>query len=162
MNLHVLAHEATHQLTFNTGVLDRRGDVPRCISEGLAQYGEIRKSTGRTAPGQLHLQNLDVLSSARRMGTPWYPVAQLLADDRPCLLASFARFRKLAYAEAWLLIDYLMKDRSRLEGFRAYLEAIRTRIDPEHRLDDAEKHLGDLDRLDRDLLTYFVRLNKTH
>lgn len=70
--------------------------------------------------------------------------------------------QKLAYAEAWLLIDYLMKDRSRLEGFRAYLEAIRHRVDPERRLDDAEKHLGDLDRLNQDLLTYFVRLNKTH
>jgi hypothetical protein len=162
LNLHVLAHEATHQLTFNTGLLTRRGDVSHSIAEGLAQYGEIRNTNGRTAPGQLHLQNLNVLSAARRLGTPWYPVAQLLADDRPYVLGSFMRHQKLAYAEAWLLIDYLMKDRSRLEGFRAYLEAIRPRVDPEHRLDDAEKHLGDLDRLNQDLLTYFVRLIKTH
>jgi hypothetical protein len=161
-NLHVLAHEATHQLTFNTGLLARSGDVPHSVAEGLAQYGEIRKTNGRTAPGQLHLQNLSVLSAARRMHTPWYPVAQLLADDRPFVLGPFMPLQKLAYAEAWLLIDYLMKDRSRLEGFRAYLEAIRPRLDREHRLDDAERHLGDLDRLDRDLLTYFVRLNKTH
>ncbi len=162
LNLHVLAHEATHQLTFNTGLLARSGDVPHSIAEGLAQYGEIRKTNGRTAPGQLHLQNLSVLAAARRMDTPWYPVAQLLADDRPFVLGSFVRLQNLAYAQAWLLIDYLMKDRSRLEGFRAYLEAIRPRVDPEHRLDDAEKHLGDLDRLNQDLLTYFVRLNKTH
>jgi len=162
LNLQLLAHEATHQLTFNTGLLDRRGDVPHSIAEGLAQYGEIRKTTGRTAPGQPHLRNLNILAAARRMGTPWYPVDQLLADDRPFLLDSFARLKNLAYAQAWLLIDYLMKDRSRLEGFRAYLEAIRPRIDPEQRLDDAERHLGDLDRLNQDLATYFVRLNKTH
>jgi Protein of unknown function (DUF1570) len=162
LNLQLLAHEATHQLTFNTGLLNRRGDVPHSVGEGLAQYGEIRKTTGRTAPGQLHLRNLNTLATARRMDTPWYPVAQLLADDRPFLLDSFARLKNLAYAQAWLLIDYLMKDRSRLERFRAYLEAIRPRIDPEYRLDDAEKHLGDLDRLNQDLLTYFVKLNKSH
>ena len=161
-NLHIIAHEATHQLTFNTGLLSRRGDVPHSIAEGLAQYGEIRKTTGRSAPGQRHLKNLNVLAASRRMYTPWYPVAQLLADDRPFLLGPFARLQNLAYAQAWLLIDYLMKDRSRLEGFRAYLEAIRARMDPEYRLDDAEKHLGDLDRLNQDLLTYFVRLNKDH
>jgi Protein of unknown function (DUF1570) len=161
-NLHLLAHEATHQLTFNTGLLNRGGDVSHSIAEGLAQYGEIRKTSGRTAPGRLQLRNLGVLSAARRMGTPWYPSAQLLADDRPFVLGPFVRLQKLAYAQAWLLIDCLMTDRTRLEGFRAYLEAIRPRVDREHRLDDAERHLGDLDRLDRDVLTYFVRLNKTH
>ena len=159
-NLHLLSHEATHQLTFNTGLLNRRGDVPRSLAEGLAQFGEIRKPTGRTAPGHLHLRNLNILAKARRMETPWYPVAQLLADVRPFLLASFARLKDLAYAQSWLLIDYSMKDRSRLEGFRAYLDAIRPRINSENRLDDAEKCLGDLDRLNQELLAYFVRLNK--
>ena len=162
LNLQLLAHEATHQLTFNTGMLNRHGDVPHSIAEGLAQYGENRRINGRTAPGQLHLRNLNTLAAAQRMDTPWYSIAQLLADDRPFLLDSFARLKNLAYAQAWLLIDYLMKDRSRLERFRAYLEAIRPRIDPEYRLDDAEKHLGDLDRLNQDLLTYFVKLNKSH
>jgi hypothetical protein len=160
-NLRLLSHEATHQLTFNTGLLNRRGDVPRSLSEGLAQFGEIRKPTGRSAPGQLHLRNLNILATVRRMETPWYPVAQLLADVRLFVLASFARLKDLAYAQSWLLIDYLMKDRSRLEGFRAYLDVIRPRINSEHRLDDAEKYLGDLDRLNQELLTYFVKLNKT-
>jgi hypothetical protein len=99
------------------------------------------------------------LLRARQSNTPWYPVAQLLADDRPFLLDSFKRLQSLAYAQAWLVIHFLVNDRSRGEGFRAYLEAIRPRTDQEHRLDDAEKHLGDLDRLDKDLLAYFVRLN---
>ncbi len=158
LDLRRVAHEATHQLTFNTGLLDRRGDVPRSIAEGLAEYGAVRKTGRQIAPGFLH-EDLMTLLRARRSGTPWYPVAQLLADDRPFLLDSFKRLQSLAYAQAWLLIHCLMNDRSRCEGFRAYLEAIRPRTDPEHRLDDAEKHLGDLDRLDKDLLAYFVGLN---
>ncbi len=71
-----------------------------------------------------------------------------------------SRLQQIAYAQAWLLIDYLMKTQSRREAFRAYLEAIRPRVGPEHRLDDAKKHLGDLDRLNQDLVSYFVRLNR--
>jgi hypothetical protein len=161
-NLRVVAHEATHQLTFNTGLLNLHGDVPRSIGEGLAVYGEIRKTTGRTAPGQLNRGSLDTLAAARRMGTAWPSVANLLADDRPFVHDSFARLRKLAYAEAWLLVHYLMKDGSRRVGFRAYLEAIQRRTGPEQRLHDAEEHLGDLDRLNRELVTYFIRLNKAN
>ncbi|MGP0066473.1 MAG: DUF1570 domain-containing protein [Isosphaeraceae bacterium] len=158
LDLRLLAHEVTHQLTFNTGLLDRRGDVPRSIAEGFAEYGAVRKTGRQIAPGYPH-ESVITLMTARRSHTPWYPVAQLLADDRPFLLGCFKRLQSLAYAQAWLLIHYLMIDRSRSEGFRAYLEAIRPRTDQEHRLDDAEKHLGDLDRLDKDLLAYFVRLN---
>jgi hypothetical protein len=157
--LQLLAHEATHQLTFNTGLFGRRGDVPRCIGEGLAQYGEIRRTGGRTAPGQPHKTNLYVLVRARRFGPPWYTIAQLVGDDRAFLQNPSARLLQVAYAQAWLLTDYLMKDRSRVQRFRAYLEAIRSRSGPEHRLDDAKKHLGDLERLNQDLVSYFVRLN---
>ena len=48
-----LSHEATHQLTFNTGLLNRKGDVPMCIAEGLAVYGEIRSGPGRNEPGRI-------------------------------------------------------------------------------------------------------------
>jgi hypothetical protein len=158
LGLRLLTHEVTHQLTFNTGLLDRRGDVPRSIMEGFAEYGAVRKTGRQIAPGHLH-ENLWTLLKARRSRTPWYPIAQLLADDRPFLLDSFKPCQLLAYSQAWLLIHCLMNDRSRGERFRAYLEAIRPRTDQEHRLDDAEKHLGNLDRLDNDLLDYFVRLN---
>jgi hypothetical protein len=154
------AHEVTHQLTYNTGILDRRGDVPRSITEGLAEYGKIRYSTKGTPPGQLH-SNLLALVKVRKARMPWYPFIQLLADDRPFLLDSFKRLQSLAYAQAWLLIHYLMNDPSRRERFRAYLEAIRQRTDSEYRLDDAEKHLGNLDRLDQNLVDHFISLNRS-
>jgi hypothetical protein len=67
----------------------------------------------------------------------------------------------LAYAESWLLVDYSMKEPSRLLGFRAYLELIHGRRDGNRRLEDARRHLGDLDRLDEDLRRYSVRLLKS-
>ena len=39
-NITTLAHEGTHQLTFNTGLLNRQGDAPRAVVEGIALYGE--------------------------------------------------------------------------------------------------------------------------
>ncbi len=115
-NLRTLAHELTHQLTFNTGLLDRRGDVPACVVEGLAMYGEVRKLTGRTAPGQINRMRIDNLAAMQRRRIPWIPVAQLLADDHHVGNAA-THEGLLAYAESWLLVDYLMMNRSRSPVF---------------------------------------------
>src|SRR5262249_4819262 len=160
-NLRVLAHEATHQLTFNTGLLRRGGDVPTSIMEGLARYGEVRKPAGRTAPGQINHMCLQDLAQTRRV--PWISVAALLEDDGAMTGASGPQARILAYAEAWLLVHYLMNDPARTFGFRRYLKAIRDRTSAgkDDRLADARQYLGDLDRLNQDLRQYTVRLQKT-
>jgi hypothetical protein len=160
-NLRTLAHEATHQLTYNTGLLERRGDLPASISEGLAMYGEVRKTSGRTAPGQLNLMRLQDLATTQRRRIPWIPVAELLTDDTLVRTGSFDYGNLLAYAESWLLVHYLMNEPPGLPGFRNYLEAVRGRAAPERRLEDATQHLGDLDRLNRDLRQYAVRLQKS-
>jgi hypothetical protein len=51
-----------------------------------------------------------------------------------------------------------MKDQDALPRFRLYLQAIAKRNKPDHRLEDAQAHLGDLDQLDRDLRQYAVRI----
>jgi len=160
-NLRVLAHEATHQLTFNTGLLRRGGDVPTSIMEGLARYGEVRKPAGRTPPGQINRMCLQDLAQTRRV--PWISVATLFEDDGFVKGTAGAQAQLLAYAEAWLLVHYLMNDPARTIGFRHYLAAIRDRTEAEKdsRLADARQHLGDLDRLNRDLRQYAVRLQKT-
>ena len=156
-SLRALAHEATHQLTFNTGLLSRRGDVPTAVVEGLAMYGEVRKSIGRTPPGQLNRMRVNDLAGMQSRKIPWVPVDRLLTDDR--LLQQVGTHEGLlAYAEGWLLVDYLMKDGPRRLGFRAYLEALLSRRDAVGRLDDARKHLGDLDRLNQELRRYSMRL----
>jgi hypothetical protein len=160
-NLRAIAHEGTHQLCFNTGLLDRNGDAPKAIVEGLATYGEVRPTTGpgreSSAPGQFNRMRLSDLARAQRRGLDWITVEQLLTDDRPMTQAA-THLGLLAYGESWLLIDLLMRDPTRLPGFRAYLKAIRARRDPKSRRDDARTHFGDLARLDQQLRAYSVRL----
>lgn len=162
LNRVFLAHEATHQLCFNAGLLDRSGDVPKAISEGLAEFGEVRKPDGPSPPGRFNGVRLNDIARKRRLGVPWIPVARLLtADD---LFDGSGGFDSLilAYAEAWLLVNFLMTSPPLRTGFPAYLRAIGPRRDPTRRLDDAREHLGDLDRLDDDLRRYSIRLLKEH
>jgi hypothetical protein len=147
INSFTLSHETNHQLDFNTGLLDRAGDVPLCISEGLASYGETWRLKPAVPIGRVNRPRLAGLSDK----TPWIRLEQLLTEDN--LLDDETR-RDAAYAQSWLLIHSHMKDPPRLPRLRAYLAAIKPRRDPSHRLDDAREHLGDLDALDKYLRRY--------
>jgi hypothetical protein len=155
VNTLTLVHEATHQLTFNTGLLDRRGDVPVCISEGLAMYGEVWRHLGRSDLGQLNVPRLQVIAESRRQAISWFPLRRLfVADD----LLTDEQTRQLANAESWLLVYYLLRNRATLPRLRHYLDALRARADAAHRLADVRAHLGEPDRLDRDLRNFAARL----
>ena len=157
-NVTTLAHEGTHQLTFNTGLLNRRGDAPRAVVEGIAGYGETRSLRGPAAPGQINGTRLDDLAHLQRRAK-WIRAIDLLTDDA----ASFGTTLDqslLAYAEGWLLVYYLMKTPVRLPQFQAYLKTILKRTDKNHRYDDAEKHFGDIERLDQDLRREAIRLQR--
>jgi hypothetical protein len=157
-NARTLAHEAAHQLTFNTGLLNRRGDVPLAVLEGLASYSEIRPLHGRQQPGQLNRPLLDDLAHIQRR-LDWITATELLCDDD----ASFGTTLDqtlLAYAQGWLLVYYLMKAPPRLPQFQAYLKAIYGRTGKSHRFEDAERSFGDLDRLDQELRREAVRLQQ--
>jgi hypothetical protein len=151
VNTFTLVHEAIHQLTYNTGLLERRGDVPVAISEGLATFGELWQHTNRRS-------TLGVKNSARLEAfnqpdgdAAWIPVEELLTKDG---LFDDPDTSQVAYAESWVLVHYFMRTPSKLPKFRAYLQAIRQRREPSHRLEDARAHLGDLARLDKDLRQY--------
>ncbi len=146
INTLTLIHEATHQLTFNTGLLNRHGDVPLCLSEGLAMYGEVwrpavRPPAGLPPLGAINTPRLQALAQA----AAWIPLDRLLCDDEPLRAEAT---QQQAYAQSWLWVHALLTNRASLPKFRAYLDAIRPRRDPKYRLDDATTHLGNLDRLD--------------
>ena len=145
-NTVTLVHEATHQLTFNTGLLDRGGDVPLAISEGLATYGETHRPGGRGRVGEVNAGRMAVLVAAAQQ--PWIATERLVVEDS---LFEEAATQQLAYAQAWLLIDSLMDTKNGPEKLRSYLDAIRPRRDAAHRAEDARAAFGELDRLDRDL-----------
>jgi hypothetical protein len=160
--LSVLCHELTHQLTYNTGLLDARSDVPLCINEGLGTYGEARRLNVPPAPGQRNSERLENLARAQRQPrVAWIKVADLLADDG-ILRGESGNYREvLAYSESWLLVYFLLNQPTRLPGFRRYLEAIRARRDRSSRLQDATTHWGDLDRFDKDLHQFAIQMLKS-
>jgi hypothetical protein len=157
-NLTTLAHEGTHQLTFNTGLLNRRGDVPRAVAEGIALYGETRSPKKPAAPGQINTTRLDDLAHIQRR-EKWISATDLLTDDAATFGNTLDR-TLLAYAEAWVLVYYLMQTPIRLPQFQAYLKTISKRTNKDHRYDDAEKHFGDLERLDQDVRRAAIRLQR--
>ena len=156
-----LTHEATHQLTFNTGLLARDGDVPKCIVEGFGCYGECHNADRRPDPGQRNFVYMDTLKQRRHLKTGWIPLANLLLIDGLLIPGELSTDVALAYAESWTLVHYLMNDPSRLPGFRSYLAAIKGRRDPTTRLSDAKEHLGDLAVLESDLKRYRDRWLRT-
>jgi hypothetical protein len=150
-----LHHEATHQLTFNTGLLDRAGDVPLAVSEGLAMYGEVRRPKGQTKVGAANTEWLKVLADLSRRGGRLIPLERLLVEDE---LLNDPQDQNVARAESWVLVHLLMTDRALLPKFRDYLDAIRPRRDASDRLDDARATLGDPEALDRALAQHANRL----
>jgi hypothetical protein len=140
-NTVALMHEATHGLCFNAGLLDRAGDVPKLVSEGLATYGEVRRPDGRTRVGDPNAARLAVLRDG-----DWLPLESLWRDD-----AAFddpARQQR-AYAQAWLLVHTLVGREAWRAKFRAYLERIKPRTDAAARLEDVTATLGDLPTLEK-------------
>lgn len=155
-NAQTLAHEGTHQLTFNTGLLDRAASPPVCIVEGLGTYGEPRKVIGPSDLGRINIQRLDDLAKLRRV-TDWIPSRDLLINDKIFREGLVARLM-LAYAQSWVLIHYLLNTEDQIPRFRAYLKVARTGKSPELRLKVAEEHLGDLDDLDKALKDHSIKL----
>jgi len=110
-NAATIVHEATHQLCFNTGLMNRFADNPLWLSEGLAMYYETpneRSRNGWSGGGKLNHSRLLEYKTFR---------AQVESEKSlPSLIESSQRFSKAetaggAYAEAWMLTYYLMKKR---------------------------------------------------
>lgn len=157
-NVRNLAHEASHQLTYNTGLLNRKGDVPVAIVEGLACYGEARRMHGHTEPGLLNNERLGDLAHVLRRAK-WIKVADLFTDDSPAAGRNTDQLQ-LFYAQSWILIFSLMNSPPRLAQLKTYFKTIFPRVDKKNRLADATKCFVDLDQLDQELRQEAIRLQK--
>ena len=157
----VLFHEATHQLCFESGLLNKLADIPLCVSEGLATYGETRRPDGRTAIGARNNERIAVLRTlfdrAHKQQKPLTPLADLLVNDA---LLNEPETQQLAYAQSWSLIHMLMQASEDQTKLAAYLEQLKTRKDASKRLEDCEKHLGKPADLDERLKSYVAKLAK--
>jgi hypothetical protein len=160
LNLMVLAHEVTHQLCFHSGLLDRLAESPKVVIEGLGTYAEVRPTNSKSGMGIRNDMRLEDLAHLRR-STPWRPIKTLIENDDVFSKPPNGNVLLLGYAQAWLLVNFLMSRPDQLPGFRDYLTTLATRRDKTHRLEDAERHLGNLDQLDVELKQESIRLLKT-
>ena len=155
-----IVHEATHQIAFNCGLHQRYSDCPVWFSEGIGTYFEtpdLSSSRGWRGIGEV---NRSRLAQFRKYlsSRPADSLRTLLADDR--------RFRDPkqaldAYAEAWSLTYYLMRQRP--QQYVEYLKLLSAKgplleDGPETRLDEFRKVFGDLETLDVDFLRYMSRV----
>ena len=143
VNLFTLVHETAHQLSFNTGILNRQVDLPVCVSEGLATYVELWRPGVKNAIGGVNRPRIEAL----RQAVDWIQIGDLLVDDT----AFEPKTEQLAYAESWLLVHYLLRASSRQPRFRQYLAEVQGSNKPADRTRIAEKTLGPLAKLDHEL-----------
>jgi len=156
INLLALVHETTHLLCYNSGLLSRQTDVPDWVSEGLATYVELWRKKPPTRIGATNRPWLLYLRQVRETGTPWIPIAELIAADDTFWNT---QTQQLSYAESWLMVHYLMKE-PQLARFRSYLAGLpaRGRGTAAQRVEHAERHFGSLRTLDRELVRHFKGL----
>ncbi|MGL4513385.1 MAG: DUF1570 domain-containing protein [Lacipirellulaceae bacterium] len=159
-----IVHEATHQVAFNTGILQRYSDLPLWLVEGMAVYfeapeaGASRGWRGVGKPNPLRYQTF---------------VANLPNWNKSSLTSLLASDKRLrdprtgpdAYADAWALTYYLLKRRpddyvayvKRMGAKKAY-EAPAPGDAPKRRLKEFTDHFGPLDALEEDFLETMQRL----
>ncbi len=106
-NVATAVHEATHQLSFNSGLHTRFADNPVWLTEGLAMYFESADPGTGSKSIRIGRSN-----SWRRKGLKTY-LRSMSAETVTSLTESDERFRNAetatdAYTEAWALTTYLM------------------------------------------------------
>jgi hypothetical protein len=156
-----IIHEATHQLAFNSGMHQRLGAIPRWLSEGMAIYFEtpdLKNARGWTRIGAVNQLRLLTF----RQSLPSRPVdslAQLISSDARFL---DPRTAKAAYAEAWALNYFLIRNHQK--AYTKYLETLAEKgpllpDSPEERLQDFAEAFGeDIAKLDAAFLKYMQRV----
>jgi Protein of unknown function (DUF1570) len=156
VNLLALVHETTHLLCYNTGLLSRKANVPLWVSEGLATHVELWQNK-RSRIGEPNRLWISFLNDARKNGTAWVPIADLVASDK-----SFddKKTAELSQAESWLMVHYLLTTPQQLPKFRAYLAGLQTDEAAANRVEYVEKHLGPLKNLDRELVRHLKRVSR--
>jgi hypothetical protein len=126
-------HECAHQMSFNTGLLNRDGDVPVWLAEGLACYCESTSEGSWQILGSPNPLRIDSLRQAK---DAYLPLETLVQNDlwlrTPKVL--------LGYAQSWALFRMLMEERP--QAFRKYLAAIRSRRAPDFRIQDFREAFG--------------------
>ena len=146
-NTETIAHEATHQLSYKSGLVTRNGAVPQWAVEGMAMLAEPTDASaplGWKARGAVFRVNRNRLSGFLRYADKepkLSMVEKLILSDQP--------IRDLdsdAYCVSWAIFYYCYSKRAK--DLAAFLEAQRARapgrVDAETRKREFEERFGDI------------------
>ena len=152
-NISTIMHEVAHQLSFNCGMLNREGDVPVWLAEGLAVYCESTVKGAWQGIGEANPARAGVLLPASRGDAPFIPLRDLIQSDDWIRKATRTEQIVLGYSQSWALFRLLMEERPK--QLQAYLRLIRDRKTPDHRLTDFGTAFGaDLGKLEKRYQAY--------
>ena len=159
-------HEATHQISYNCGLLQRHSACPIWVSEGIAtlyetpDFNSVKAWSSDLKVNQLRLNHFYRYIVERN---PQEPAKQLVESDEPFQLASNTMLLD-AYATCWTMTHFLNAEYG--DKLVEYLKVISEkkpflRDDKETRLRDFESVFGkDWDELHRTLFLYAGSLGK--
>jgi hypothetical protein len=140
-NIATVMHEVAHQLSFNSGMLNRDADVGAWLAEGLACYCEATDNGAWQGIGEMNPERLQTLAAA---GGHHIPLRDLISSDE--WLHKDFQTALLGYAQSWALFKMLMEERP--QALRAYLALIYGRRTAEPRFLDFCQVFPDFKRLE--------------
>jgi len=152
-NIIANAHEATHQLSFNTGLLNRKANVPRWLAEGMAMFFEVSHRGEYLGARSVNKERLKHFKYAARADY-LIPLQEFIAKDMPMGPAP--------YAQAWAFYHFLVNEKE--EEFFYYMEIISRlpedkKLSPEERLQDFRSAFGhDIAALEKEWMDYMRNL----
>ncbi len=139
-NISTIMHEAAHQMSFNTGLLNQSGDVPVWVAEGIATYCEATKQGVWLGIGEPNPERLTALQKVLEGKKPFIPLVTIVSNDNwHSLKASDATVLQ-GYGQSWALFRWLMEEKP--ARMAEYLKVLTTRGTSEHRLADFQQAFG--------------------
>jgi hypothetical protein len=146
-------HEVAHQLSFNSGMLTREGDVPLWLGEGLACYCESTDNGSWLGIGEPNQERILRLINGTKTKNGLMPLEALIESDDWLRSQSTTQGVLLGYAQSWALFRMLMEQRPK--AMQNYLELIKKRKTSDYRVDDFRQAFGkDLEKLQNQYLEY--------
>jgi hypothetical protein len=158
-NIGTIMHEVAHQLSFNSGLINREGDAPLWLAEGLACYCEATDNCAWQGVGEANPLRANMLAAVLRGKGGFIPLQVLVESDDWFRKATNAGVPLLGYSQSWALFHMLIETRP--QALRKYLALIYPRKTPDHRLDDFVQVFGSLEKLEREYQAYMKALAQT-
>jgi Protein of unknown function (DUF1570) len=159
INISTVMHETAHQLSFNSGLLNRGADTPLWLAEGLACYCEATSNSawqGIGAPNPERMASLHkavggaarsasdrterAQDKAAANGSGLVPLRSMVESDDWAFKQGEGADPLRAYAQSWALFRWLMEEKA--ASLSVYLSLVAQRRTPDLRLADFQQAFG--------------------